>query len=86
MLEVYLRYIVVLFFCSPTFALALEKGPNLRVQIADQSLTLEWSSVPGALSYKGYYKDFPVKKDQAYSSVDLAVSYTHLTLPTTPYV
>jgi len=71
MLEVYLRYIIALVVCSPTFAVALEKGPNLRLQISDQALTLEWSSVPGALSYKGYYKDFPVKKDQAYSSVDL---------------
>ena len=71
MIGVYLRFIIVLVVCSPTFAIALEKGPDLRLQIADQALTLEWSSVPDAISYKGYYKDFPEKKDQEYSSLDL---------------
>ena len=71
MIVVYLRFIIVLVICSPTFAIALEKGPDLRLQIADQALTLEWSSVPDAISYKGYYKDFPVNKDQEYSSLDL---------------
>ena len=33
MLEVNLRTIIVLFVCSPTFALALEKGPDLRLQL-----------------------------------------------------
>ena len=71
MINISLTVLSALLFYWPIFALALEKGPNLRVQIADQALTLEWSSVSNAISYKGYYKDFPLKKDQEYSSVDL---------------
>ena len=71
MIKIYLTTMLGLFCYSPLFVFALQNGPDLRLQISDQSLTLEWSSVPGALSYKGHYKDFPVEKDQAYSSLDL---------------
>ena len=55
----------------PALVSGIEAGPNLKLEIADQELTLEWSVVNNAINYKVYYKKFPSPENQVYDSLDL---------------
>ena len=73
MLKITQFIIVVALFCNGLPAFALD-APRLSVSTSDVSVSLSWSSIPGATGYTLYYAPYPYEGPETINSVEMGAT------------